>query len=127
MFQSETLTEGQNRMNNNLTRKRLLHRAKNKSLKISLVIVAAFIIWWTPYYTMMIIFMFLDPDVHVRIVCFSSFQHEHSNSIIFFSPQLSQDLKSAIFFFGMSNSLINPLIYGAFHLWPRRKTPKPWR
>ena len=31
-------------------------------------------------------------------------------------------MQSAIFFFGMSNSLINPLIYGAFHLWkPKRK------
>ena len=27
-----------------------------------------------------------------------------------------------IFFFGMSNALINPLIYGAFHLW-RPKNP----
>lgn len=43
--------------------------------------------------------------------------------IIFFykSLQLSEDLQSGIFFFGMSNSLINPLIYGAFHLWPIKK------
>lgn len=44
-----------------------MHRAKAKSLKISVVIVAAFIIWWTPYYTMMIIFMFLNPDKHVSV------------------------------------------------------------
>ncbi|GLG95492.1 Tyramine receptor 1, partial [Gryllus bimaculatus] len=70
-----------------------------KSLRISIVIVAAFIVWWTPYYTMMIIFMFLNPDKH-----------------------LSEDLQSWIFFFGMSNSLVNPIIYGAFHLWrPRKK------
>lgn len=32
--------------------------------------------------------------------------------------QLGDDLQDAIFFFGMSNSLVNPLIYGAFHLCP---------
>ncbi|XP_070163333.1 corazonin receptor isoform X3 [Polyergus mexicanus] len=59
---------------------------------------AAFLIWWTPYYTMMIIFLFLNPDEH-----------------------LSQELQNGIFFFGMSNSLVNPLIYGAFHLWPQKQ------
>jgi len=44
-----------------------MHRAKNKSLRISVVIVMAFLIWWTPYYTMMIIFLFLNPDKHVSI------------------------------------------------------------
>lgn len=34
--------------------------------------------------------------------------------------QLGDDLQDAIFFFGMSNSLVNPLIYGAFHLCPGR-------
>ncbi|KZC05368.1 Gonadotropin-releasing hormone receptor [Dufourea novaeangliae] len=85
-------------MNRDINRRKLIHRAKTKSLRISVVIVAAFIIWWTPYYAMMIIFMFLNPNKH-----------------------LSEELQSAIFFFGMSNSLVNPLIYGAFHLWPRRK------
>ncbi|XP_068082100.1 gonadotropin-releasing hormone receptor [Anabrus simplex] len=81
-----------------VNRRRLIHRAKMKSLRISVVIVMAFIVWWTPYYTMMIIFMFLNPDKH-----------------------LSEDLQSGIFFFGMSNSLVNPVIYGAFHLWQPRK------
>lgn len=35
--------------------------------------------------------------------------------------QTEDDLQSAIFFFGMSNSLVNPLIYGLFHLLPRRR------
>ncbi|XP_077299255.1 gonadotropin-releasing hormone receptor-like [Arctopsyche grandis] len=81
-----------------LNRKRLIHRAKMKSLRISVVIVVAFIVWWTPYYTMMIIFIFLDPDKHI-----------------------SEELQSGIFFFGMSNSLVNPVIYGAFQLWPGRR------
>lgn len=41
-------------------------------------------------------------------------------SNFFKSLQLSEDLQSGIFFFGMSNSLINPLIYGAFQLWPMK-------
>lgn len=81
-----------------VNRRRLIHKAKIKSFRISLVIVVTFIIWWTPYYTMMIIFMFLNPDKH-----------------------LSEELQKGIFFFGMSNSLVNPLIYGAFHLWRPKK------
>ncbi|XP_063233153.1 putative gonadotropin-releasing hormone II receptor isoform X2 [Bacillus rossius redtenbacheri] len=82
-----------------LNRKRLIHRAKMKSMRISVVIVATFIVWWTPYYTMMIVLIFLSPD-----------------------KQFSEELKNGIFFFGMSNSLVNPLIYGAFHLWrPKRR------
>lgn len=46
-------------------RQKLIHKAKMKSLRISVVIVAAFIICWTPYYVMMIIFMFLNPDKRV--------------------------------------------------------------
>ena len=98
MFRLELPNTSAGYMNGNLNRRKLMHRAKAKSLRISVVIVAAFIIWWTPYYAMMIIFMFLNPD-----------------------DRLSEELQSGIFFFGMSNSLINPLIYGAFHLWPRRK------
>lgn len=79
-------------------RRRLILKAKKKSAKISLVIVIAFIVCWTPYYTMMLLFMFWNPDK------------------IFFA-----DLQNKIFFFGMANSLINPIIYGAFHLWPWTK------
>ena len=43
-------------------RQKIINRAKVKSLRISVVIVAAFFICWTPYYVMMIIFMFLNPD-----------------------------------------------------------------
>ncbi|XP_028049818.1 gonadotropin-releasing hormone receptor [Monomorium pharaonis] len=84
--------------NSDLNRRKLMSRAKTKSLRISVVIVAAFLIWWTPYYTMMIILLFMNPD-----------------------DRLSEELQSGIFFFGMSNSLVNPLIYGAFHLWPQRQ------
>lgn len=43
------------------------------------------------------------------------------NFLFCFFFQVGEDLRNGIFFFGMSNSLINPLIYGAFHLWkPQR-------
>lgn len=46
-------------------RQKLIHRAKMKSLRISVAIVAAFIICWTPYYILMLIFMFWNPDDEV--------------------------------------------------------------
>ncbi|XP_076748860.1 corazonin receptor [Xylocopa sonorina] len=98
MFKLELTNNNVCHINGDINRRRLMHRAKVKSLRISVVIVVAFILWWMPYYTMMIIVMFLNPD-----------------------NRLSEELRSGIFFFGMSNSLVNPLIYGAFHLWPRRK------
>ncbi|XP_033221124.1 gonadotropin-releasing hormone receptor [Belonocnema kinseyi] len=98
VFRTELANSYSNHVAGDINRRRLMHRAKTKSLRISVVIVAAFVIWWTPYYSMMIIFMFLNPDKH-----------------------LSEDMQTGIFFFGMSNSLVNPLIYGAFHLWPQRR------
>ncbi|XP_035215068.1 gonadotropin-releasing hormone II receptor-like [Stegodyphus dumicola] len=74
-------------------RRNLLRKAKMKALMITVVIMVVFIICWAPYYSTMIIFIFLKPD-----------------------EQLSQDLQSAVFFFGSSTAMINPLIYGAFHL-----------
>lgn len=50
-----------------VNRRRLMQRAKSKSLRISIVIIAAFVVWWTPYYTMMVIFMFLNPDEQVLL------------------------------------------------------------
>ncbi|GAB0094241.1 gonadotropin-releasing hormone receptor [Sergentomyia squamirostris] len=79
-------------------RQKMLHRAKMKSFRMSVIIIVAFLICWTPYYAMMLIFIFLNPD-----------------------EKLEEDLQSAIFFFGMSNSLVNPLIYGFFHVLPRRR------
>lgn len=64
---------------------------------MSVLIILAFIGCWTPYYIMMIIFIFTNVD-----------------------PETAHKLQSIIFF-GMSNSLINPLIYGLFHLMPNRR------
>ncbi|KAF8792205.1 Gonadotropin-releasing hormone receptor like protein [Argiope bruennichi] len=78
---------------------KMLRKAKIKSLWITVVIVSTFIICWTPYYISMIISVFLEPD-----------------------EQLGQTLHDVIFFFGSSTAVLNPVIYGAFHL---RKRGKP--
>ncbi|XP_065361121.1 neuropeptide SIFamide receptor [Calliphora vicina] len=103
MFQGSKLAGyNSNKPTSQTNRQRLIHKAKMKSLRISVVIIFAFLICWTPYNVMMLIFMFWNPD-----------------------KRFGEDLQSAIFFFGMSNSLVNPLIYGAFHLCPmKRKTSK---
>lgn len=80
------------------TREKVLHKAKIRSLKISVVIVVAFVVCWTPYYIMMITFIYLKPD-----------------------PKVMESMMAGIFFFGSSTALINPLIYGAFHLHRRTR------
>nr|UZH25339.1 corazonin receptor [Portunus trituberculatus] len=91
VFRSERTTLGNTCPEFN--RRRLLRKAKMRALRISVVIVLAFVICWTPYYMMMIIFLFTTVEDNV-----------------------AAELQSGIFFFGMSNSLVNPIIYGAFHL-----------
>ena len=72
-------------------RSRLFSKAKVKSLCMTAVIVAAFIVCWTPYQVVFIVHTFADMG-----------QVEHRYVLW-------------IFFFGMANSMVNPLIYGAFH------------
>jgi gonadotropin-releasing hormone receptor len=64
MFKAEVETGGKH-VASEVNRRRIIHRAKMKSVRISVVIVVAFIVCWTPYYIMMIMFMFLNPDEHV--------------------------------------------------------------
>ncbi|KAG8189606.1 hypothetical protein JTE90_018962 [Oedothorax gibbosus] len=79
---------------------KILRKAKVKSLWITVVIVSTFIVCWTPYYVSMVVSVFLDTD-----------------------DQVSQGLHEFIFFFGSSTAVLNPLIYGAFHL--RKGAPLP--
>ncbi|XP_013406331.1 gonadotropin-releasing hormone receptor isoform X2 [Lingula anatina] len=76
-------------------RSQLLRKAKTKSLIMTTIIVVAFIVCWSPYYI---------------------FWLWHT-----FNTQSSQDNDSNtvgtwVFFFGMANSMVNPMIYGAFHI-----------
>ncbi|XP_059486435.1 gonadotropin-releasing hormone receptor [Neocloeon triangulifer] len=110
LFKAEIESNGTTRFTAapDLNRRRLMQRAKMKSLRISVVILAAFVIWWAPYYVSMIYFMFTASEELAD------------------DPE-EQVLRSAIFFFGMSNSLVNPLIYGAFHLWRPRPRANSYR
>lgn len=57
-------------------RQKLIHRAKMKSLRISVAIIVAFIVCWTPYYVSMMIYMFLDESERVNefiLSCIFSF------------------------------------------------------
>lgn len=65
MFRAEVASG--NSLPSDVNRRRLMHRAKTKSMRISVVIVVAFIICWTPYYFMMIVFMFWEPGEKVGI------------------------------------------------------------
>lgn len=67
MFKVKLANNDVRHVNGDVNRRKLMYRAKAKSLRISIVIVTAFIFWWTPYYTMMIIFMFSSPDKHASI------------------------------------------------------------
>lgn len=67
LFQPEVGRPEKKHFTPDMNRRRLINRAKIKSLRMSVVIVAAFLIWWTPYYVMMMIFMFWNPDNEVSI------------------------------------------------------------
>lgn len=79
-------------------RGQLFQKAKVKSLRMTALIVLAFIICWSPYYVLNILMAFF---LHVTA--------EHEKAVIW------------IFFFGFANSMVNPMIYGAFHMCARRK------
>ncbi|KAK3799049.1 hypothetical protein RRG08_051332 [Elysia crispata] len=72
-------------------RSHLLRKAKKKSLRMSFVIVLAFMICWTPY--------------HIIFICTTIFDMI-IDPIIF----------NYFSFIGLSNSMLNPVIYGAFQL-----------
>ncbi|OWA52469.1 putative Gonadotropin-releasing hormone receptor [Hypsibius exemplaris] len=73
-----------------------LRKARTTSFWISMLIVMAFVVCWGPYY--------------VRMV--GSFLWEKTTD---------EHVDNFVFFFGMSNSVINPLIYGAFHILGRSR------
>ncbi|XP_076352671.1 gonadotropin-releasing hormone receptor-like [Tachypleus tridentatus] len=81
-------------------RSSVIRKAKMKALQITFVIVLTFIVFWIPYYMMMVILIFIKPD-----------------------EVLSNELKVGIFFFGSSTAMVNPLIYGLFHLRKRPLNP----
>ncbi|KAK3096878.1 hypothetical protein FSP39_004347 [Pinctada imbricata] len=80
----------------------LLHKAKKKALRMSVFIVLAFIVCWFPYY-----------------VIFTGKSFGYWNII---DPNLMKGLSMM----GLTNSIINPIIYGAFQLCKVNKT-RSWK
>lgn len=79
-------------------RGKLYRKAKHSSLLMTFVIVAAFVICWAPYYIVMIGYVF-----DMKFV------------------QNDEIINKVVFGFGMLESMVNPIIYGAFHLAKRRR------
>ncbi|CAN8012026.1 unnamed protein product, partial [Ixodes pacificus] len=77
---------------------RHMQRARNRTLRLTIIIVLAFFWCWTPYVTMVLWYQF-DPD-----------GAEHVNAY----------LQSSLFMFAVSNSCVNPLVYGSYTLTRRR-------
>lgn len=78
-------------------RARFFLRAKVKSQRLTALIVAAFIICWTPYQVVFIVHTFIDTQsIDTRYIVW-------------------------IFFFGMANSVVNPMIYGALQFCTTRQ------
>lgn len=88
----------------NHVRSSLLRKAKRKALRMSLFIVIAFFICWLPYY-----------------VVFTGFAFGHWTS-------LDPSVMSGLTFVGLTNSILNPIIYGAFQLCKVPNNPRlVWR
>lgn len=69
-----------------------LNRAKSKTLRMTIIIVAVFIMCWTPYYILCLWFLF------------------DSQSAL----KLDFGVQKGLFIFAASNSCMNPLVYGFF-------------
>lgn len=93
-------------------RGRLYQRAKVKSLRISALIVAAFIVCWSPYYVLYIVTTFFEDrpsEAQVRAMTPEQLDDTRRRA------ELMTAAGTWIFFFGMANSMVNPLIYSACH------------
>ncbi|KAM7285716.1 gonadotropin-releasing hormone II receptor [Ixodes scapularis] len=71
---------------------RHIERARNRTLRLTIVIVLAFFLCWTPYVIMVLWYQF-DPE-----------GAEHVDGY----------LQSSLFMFAVSNSCVNPLVYGSY-------------
>ncbi|XP_008556953.1 adipokinetic hormone/corazonin-related peptide receptor variant I [Microplitis demolitor] len=75
-----------------------LGRARIRTLKMTIIIVAVFFICWTPYYIMSI-WYWIDRQS---------------------ASKLDQKIQKGLFLFACTNSCMNPIVYGAFNI--RRNT-----
>ncbi|XP_066599951.1 adipokinetic hormone/corazonin-related peptide receptor variant I-like isoform X2 [Prorops nasuta] len=76
-------------------------RAKTRTLKISIMIIAVFVVCWTPYYVMSVWYWIDSPSAR----------------------EVDQRIQKALFLFACTNSCMNPIVYGFFNIRDRRKAP----
>lgn len=69
-------------------------RAKIQTIKMTFMIVVAFVVCWTPYYVM----------------CLWYWIHPYS------AKTVDKKIQETLFIFAVSNSCVNPLVYGCFSL-----------
>nr|AKH80291.1 AKH receptor variant AKHR4 isoform AKHR-C [Pseudoregma bambucicola] len=82
----------------NVRRLGFLGRAKSRTLKMTIIIVIAFVVCWTPYY-IMAIWYWTDMQS---------------------AQMVDQKVQHALFMFACTNSCMNPIVYGAFNIRTRR-------
>ncbi|KAK8782488.1 hypothetical protein V5799_016173 [Amblyomma americanum] len=71
---------------------RHITRARNRTLRLTIIIVLAFFLCWTPY-VVMVLWYQIDPES---------------------ASNVDGYLQSSLFMFAVSNSCVNPLVYGSF-------------
>lgn len=79
-----------------------LSRAKIRTLKMTIIIVAVFFVCWTPYYVMSL-WYWIDRTS---------------------ARNVDQRIQKGLFLFACTNSCMNPIVYGAFNIRDRRKGTK---
>ncbi|KAL1427803.1 hypothetical protein MTO96_003143 [Rhipicephalus appendiculatus] len=71
---------------------RHITRARNRTLRLTIIIVLAFFLCWTPY-VIMVLWYQIDPES---------------------ASNVDGYVQSSLFMFAVSNSCVNPLVYGSF-------------
>lgn len=69
-----------------------IEKARIRTLRMTIIIVLAFVWCWTPYASIVLLF------------------HFHKQKV----DDMQRDLKDALFMFAVSNSCVNPLVYGSY-------------
>ena len=98
----ESGNETRHRRNNSYLSKNKFHlrrsdiaqieKARIRTLRMTIIIVLAFVWCWTPYASIVLLF------------------HFHKQKV----DDMQKDLKDALFMFAVSNSCVNPLVYGSY-------------
>ena len=69
-----------------------IEKSRIRTLRMTIIIVMAFVWCWTPYASIVLLYHFYKPQVE----------------------NMPKDLKDALFMFAVSNSCVNPLVYGSY-------------